>query len=93
MAAEGFEKAPEAPRRSGSEVSSRQAGIGESETGAGAVLPTAPDLMCKHEKEKVEWDDKPSMEHSVNGDIPWFGTCSCGKRVYEIYTQQQVYEA
>ena len=38
MAAEGFEKAPEAPRRSGSEVSSRQAGIGESETGVGAVL-------------------------------------------------------
>jgi len=38
MAAERFEKAPEAPHRSGSEVSSRQAGIGESETGAGAVL-------------------------------------------------------
>ncbi len=30
MAAERFEKAPEAPHRSGSEVSSRQAGIGES---------------------------------------------------------------
>src|SRR5713101_8786014 len=38
VAAERFEKAPKAPHRSGSEVSSRQAGIGESETGAGAVL-------------------------------------------------------
>ena len=38
MAAERFEKAPEAPHRSDREVSSRQAGIGESETGAGAVL-------------------------------------------------------
>jgi hypothetical protein len=50
--------------------------------------------MCKHEKEKVEWDDDPNMEHSVDGDIPWYGTCSCGKRVYEVYKQQpEVYEA
>ena len=50
--------------------------------------------MCKHEKEKVEWDDNPNMEGSVDGDIPWYGTCSCGTRVYEIYAQQpEVYEA
>ena len=46
MARERFEKAPDAPHRAGREVSSRQAGIGESETGAGAVL-TAPNLVCK----------------------------------------------
>jgi hypothetical protein len=61
---------------------------------AGAAITPAPNLMCKHEKWKVEWDDDPTMEHSIDGDIPWYGTCSCGKRVYEIYTQQpEVYEA
>ena len=30
--------------------------------------------MCKHEKVKVDWDDEPTTEHSVDGDIPWFGT-------------------
>jgi hypothetical protein len=50
--------------------------------------------MCKHEKWIVEWDDDPTMEHSVGGNILWYGTCSCGKRVYEIYAQQpEVYEA
>jgi len=50
--------------------------------------------MCKHEKEKVEWDDAPNLADIFDGDLPWYGTCSCGKRVYEIYTQlPKVYEA
>ena len=41
--------------------------------------------MCKHEKEKVEWDDAPNLADSFDGDIPWYD---------EIYTQQpEVYEA
>jgi hypothetical protein len=94
MAAERFEKAPEAPHRSGSEVSSRQAGIGESEAGTGVVSTHRAKSYVQHEKEKVEWDDAPNLADSFDGDIPWYGTCSCGKRVYEIYTQQpEVYEA
>lgn len=50
--------------------------------------------MCKHEKEKVDWDDDPDLEKGIGGEIFWYGTCSCGKRVYELYDQQpEVYEA
>lgn len=47
-----------------------------------------------HDKGEVDWDDKPDLQASVNGDIPWYGTCSCGKRVYEVYAQRpELYEA
>ena len=50
--------------------------------------------MCKHEKEKVEWDDAPNLADNFAGDIPWYGTCSCGTRVFEIYAElPEVYEA
>ena len=44
---------------------------------------------CKHEREDIEWDDKPDME---NGDgLGWFGSCACGLRVCEEYTSAGIY--
>jgi hypothetical protein len=51
VAAERFEKTPEAPHRRGSEVSSRQAGIGES--GRPGTNP-----LC-HYKIRRLWPDSP----------------------------------
>ncbi len=48
-----------------------------------------------HDKENVKWDGSPDINNpNFFEGIPWFGTCSCGKRVYELYRQEEeLYEA
>lgn len=48
-----------------------------------------------HDKENVTWDKKPDFEnHNFADGIPWFGTCSCGRRVYELYCpSEELYES
>ena len=49
-------------------------------------------VKCEHEKGNVKCDRKPDLA-VASGEILWRGTCECGKRVYEIYVQQEeIYE-
>jgi hypothetical protein len=53
--------------------------------------------MARHKctKDTVKWDKQPN-ETDVRDDnnIHWGGTCKCGKRVYEVYVQEDgLYDA
>jgi hypothetical protein len=37
-------------------------------------------------KSEVEWAKEPDLVGLGSGDgIQWHGTCSCGRKVYEVY--------
>lgn len=38
--------------------------------------------MCRHSRSQITWEDKPLLG---SGDyVLWYGTCECGKKVYEV---------
>ena len=48
---------------------------------------------CTHDRENIEWDKEPELGGNFGSCIAWYGQCSCGKRVYELYEQlEEVYE-
>lgn len=46
---------------------------------------------CEHQdRDAIMFDKEPDITNPNFADgIPWFGTCECGKRVYELYSMEQ----
>ena len=45
-------------------------------------------------KGTVRWNKYPTIDGDGLENIFWYGRCTCGKRVYEAYSQQpEMYDA